>query len=63
MGGITKDIGRMSEQAIERHIETVFTTCGPTGFIAMTAGGIPAEMTLPQLNRYIHAVERARQVR
>lgn len=60
MGGITKDIGRMSETALERHVETVFTTCGPTGFIAMTAGGIPAEMTLHQLNCYIRAIEKAR---
>lgn len=62
MGGITKDIGRMSDAEIERHIETVFKTCGLTGFIAMTAGGIPAEMTLRQLNHYILTVEKARRV-
>jgi len=59
-GGITKNIGYMSVEELERHIDEVFSTLGPTGFIAREAGGIPTEMTLESFNEYMTILHKRR---
>ncbi len=60
MGGITKDIGRMSEDETSKHVQSIANECGPYGYIMGTAGGVPSEMTLSQLNAFKEAVDKAR---
>jgi len=60
MGGITKNIGRMTKEEIKTHIFTLFKNAGPRRFIAMPAGGIPAEMSLENFNFFNQVLERAR---
>jgi uroporphyrinogen decarboxylase len=60
MGGITKNIGRMSKKEIREHVLNVFKCAGPNGFIAMSSGGVPPEMSLENFNYYRHVLEKAR---
>lgn len=62
MGGITRDIGRMSKNEIKEHIFNVFKCAGPNGFIAMCSGGVPPEMSLENFNYYRYIVEKARKL-
>jgi uroporphyrinogen decarboxylase len=62
MGGITKSIGMMSKDEIREHVQDVFRCAGPRGFIAMSSGGVPPEMSLENFNYYIYMVEKARRL-
>jgi len=60
MGGITKNIGFMEDEDIQKHVIEAARMGGFTGYIMMSAGGIPAEMSLGKLNCYLEAVDKAR---
>ena len=62
MGGITKDIGRMTENETSKHIQDMVKICGSHGYIIGTAGGVPSEMTLSQLNVFKDAIDKARKM-
>jgi len=62
MGGITKSIGSMSKEEIREHVLSVFSCAGPRGFIAMSSGGVPPEMSLENFNYYSYVVEKARRL-
>lgn len=59
-GGITKRIGTMPHEEIDKHIEQVVKTAGPNGFILNCGGGVPPEMTLEGFTRYSAAIEKFR---
>lgn len=64
MGGITRDIGLMPPERLERHIEDRAQTAGPDGgYILMCAGGVPPEMSLAGFNLYLRCVEKYRRLR
>ena len=62
MGGITKNIGTMSKAELREHVLNVFSNAGPRGYIAMSSGGVPAEMSLENFNYYNHLVEKTRRL-
>jgi len=59
-GGITKQIGSLTAEAIDKHLEDVVKAAGPTGFILDCGGGIPPEMTLQSFMHYSAAIEKFR---
>jgi uroporphyrinogen-III decarboxylase len=59
-GGITKQIGTMPPEEIDKHIEQAVKKAGPDGFILNCGGGIPPEMTLEGFTRYSVAIEKFR---
>jgi uroporphyrinogen-III decarboxylase len=59
-GGITKQIGTMTPEEINQHIEQIVKTAGPNGLILECGGGIPPEMTLEHFMHYSAAIERFR---
>ena len=61
-GGIAKQIGAMTLQEIDKHLEEVVKTAGPTGFILNCGGGVPPEMTLESFMHYSSAIEKFRKV-
>jgi uroporphyrinogen-III decarboxylase len=59
-GGITKQIGTMTAEEIDKHIEQIVKTAGPNGLILECGGGIPPEMTLEGFMHYSATVEKHR---
>ena len=59
-GGISCTIGRMSGEELTAHVTEVVRTGGRDRFILASAGGVPPEMTLENLNRYRELVHRLR---
>jgi len=62
MGGITRNIGTMTPEQIENHIQEVITDGGPYGLILNCGGGIPPEMRLENLMSYCAAVQKHREL-
>jgi uroporphyrinogen decarboxylase len=62
MGGITRDIGTMTTEQIENHVQQVIRAGGPCGLILNCGGGIPPEMRLERLMSYCAAVQKYRRV-
>lgn len=60
MGGITRDIGRMTPREIDQHIQQVIRDAGPYGLILNCGGGLPPEMSLGSLVHYIETIEKLR---
>lgn len=59
-GGLSCTIGRMNQEELEQHVSYVASAGGRERFILSSAGGIPPEMSLANLNRYLAAVHRTR---
>jgi uroporphyrinogen-III decarboxylase len=62
VGGITRDIGRMTKNDLYKHITELVKTLGNEGFILRSAGGIPPEMTLENFNYYRDVIEKIRKL-
>ncbi|MEM3129514.1 MAG: uroporphyrinogen decarboxylase family protein [Nitrososphaerota archaeon] len=62
MGGITKNIGLMSIEEIEKHVLEIAKIGSKKGFILMSAGGVPPEMSLEKFNHYRYIIEKARRI-
>ena len=62
MGGITREIGRMTPEEIEQHIQQIVGDAGPYGLIFNCGGGIPPEMSLEGFMHYSAAVEKFRKL-
>jgi len=63
MGGITRDIGIMPPEELQRHIEDRARIGQPGGgYILMCAGGVPPEMALANFNLYLRLIEKYRRV-
>jgi uroporphyrinogen-III decarboxylase len=60
VGGITRDIGRMTKNDLYKHITEVVKTLGSEGFILRSAGGVPPEMSLENFNYYREIIEKIR---
>jgi uroporphyrinogen-III decarboxylase len=61
MGGITRDIGTMTPEQIENHVQQVIRDGGPRGLILNCGGGIPPEMRLENLMSYCTAMQKHRE--
>jgi len=62
MGGITREIGTMTNHQIDQHIQQVVRDGGPYGLILNCGGGIPPEMRLENFMHYSAAVEKYRRL-
>jgi len=62
MGGITREIGTMTPQQIEQHIQQVVRDAGPYGLVLNCGGGIPPEMSLKNFMHYSAALEKYRRL-
>jgi len=62
MGGITREIGTMTAQQIDQHVQQVVRDGGPYGLILNCGGGIPPEMSLENFMHYSAAVEKYRRL-
>lgn len=64
MGGITRDIGVMSAEQLQKHIEDRARIGQPGGgYILMCAGGVPPEMSLGNFNLYLRSIEKYRRLK
>lgn len=59
-GGLSCTIGRMNQRDLQEHVSRVASIGGRDRFILSSAGGVPPEMSLKNLNLYIAAVHRVR---
>lgn len=63
MGGITRDIGKMTPEEIDKHIQGIVKDAGPCGLILNCGGGVPPDMSLEALMHYSATIEKYRRFR
>jgi len=62
MGGITREIGTMKLQEVDRHIEQIVKDAGPYGFILNCGAGVPPEMSLENFMHYSSVIQKFRRL-